>query len=60
MSLVTRSERPAPMFCPASGAVANAIAMAGRKIACMTREPIPNPACAAGPKPRMVQYVMAT
>ena len=36
----------APKFWPAIGAAANAIAIAGRKIACMMREPMPNPACA--------------
>ena len=51
----TRSGLPAPTFCPATGAVANAIAMAGRKTACMTREPTPKPAWASGPKPWMVQ-----
>ena len=40
----------------ASNRIANAIAMAGRKIACITREPMPNPACAAAPKSRMIQY----
>ena len=37
------------------GAVAKAIAIPGRKIACMTLEPVPKPACAAAPKSRIAQ-----
>ena len=51
----TRSGWPAPTFCPATGAVANAIAIAGRKTACITRLPMPKPACASAPNPRMHQ-----
>ena len=51
----TLSDLPAPTFCPATGAVAKAMAMAGRKIACMTREPIPKPAWASDPKSWIVQ-----
>ena len=46
----TRSGSFAPKFWPAIGAAANAIAIAGRKIDCITRMPMPNPACAAAPK----------
>ena len=34
---------------------ANATAIAGRKMDCMTREPIPKPACATAPKSRIHQ-----
>ena len=51
----TRSYLPPPTFCPAIGAVANATAIAGRKIACITREPTPKPACASAPKWRITQ-----
>ena len=54
---VSRTRAPcfAPKFCPAIGPAANAIAIAGRKIDCMMREPMPNPACAAAPKSLMTQ-----
>ncbi|MND07411.1 hypothetical protein D3C83_293530 [compost metagenome] len=51
----TRALRPAPKFCPAIGPAANAIAMAGMKIDCMIREPMPKPAWAAAPKSLMTQ-----
>ena len=49
----TRSGLPAPKFCPATAGVEKAMAMAGRKIDCMTRPPTPKPACAAAPKSRI-------
>ena len=51
----TRSPWPAPKFCPARGAVAKAIAITGRNIDCITRAPMPKPACAEAPKARMIQ-----
>jgi len=49
----TRSNNPAPTFWPATGDAANAIAIAGRKIACITRLPMPKPAWAVAPKSRI-------
>ena len=46
----TRSPSRAPKFWPATGAVANAIATAGRNSACIRRTPMPNPAWAGVPK----------
>ena len=37
----TRAPLPAPTFCPATGDAANATAIAGRKMDCMTRAPSP-------------------
>ncbi len=51
----TRANFPAAKFCPTMGAVANATAIAGRNMLCMTRWPMPNPAWASGPKRRMIQ-----
>ena len=45
----------APKFWPAMGAAAKAMAMAGRKIDCITRMPMPKPAWAADPKSRISQ-----
>ena len=50
----TRSPSRAPKFWPATGAVAKAIATVGRNSACITRTPMPKPACAAAPKGRMM------
>ena len=46
---------PAMAIAFATGPVANAIAMAGRKIACISRVPMPKPACAVAPKSRITQ-----
>ncbi len=51
----TRSKLRAPKFWPTIGATEKATAMAGRKIACMTRVPTPKPACAGAPKGRITQ-----
>ena len=48
----TRAPLPAPKFCPAIGPAASAIASAGIWMRPSTRVPMPNPACAAGPKSR--------
>ena len=55
----TRANCFAPKFCPAIGPVAKAIAIAGRKIDCMSRVPSPKPAWAAAPKSRITQYMTA-
>ncbi len=52
----TRPASRAPKFCPASGAAAKLMAMTGSSMACITRAPMPKPACAAAPKLRMIQY----
>src|SRR4029450_7777824 len=51
----TRALLFAPKFWPAIGPAANAIAIAGRKIDCMMREPMTKPACAVAPKSLMTQ-----
>jgi hypothetical protein len=51
----TREPMPAPKFWPAIGPAAKAMAIAGKKIDCMIREPMPKPACAAAPKSLMTQ-----
>ena len=49
-----RSGLPAPTFCPATGDAANAIAIAGRKMDCITREPMLYPAWACAPNFEMI------
>ena len=49
----TRSGRRAPKFCPATGPTANPSATTGMKPACITRRPMPKPACAAAPNGRV-------
>ena len=49
----TRALWPAPKFWPAIGAAANDTASIGRNSDCISREPMPNPACACAPKRRM-------
>jgi len=51
----TRSRRPAPKFCPTMGAAAKDTAIAGRNTDCITRDPMPKPACASAPKSRIAQ-----
>ena len=54
----TRSAFRPPKFCPTTGDAAKLSATTGRKSACITRAPTPNPACAAGPKFRMIKYTI--